>query len=261
MKLFDRVKFATATSGTGNIAIGPAVEGFLTPALAGAVNGDQVPYFIVDGANFAHGLGTYSTSGPSLTRDAAERRWNGTAMATAKLSLSGSAEVFITQRAADIVTPGLVLIRTQIVTTPVAAVDFTGIDGSFKSYELRAVSDLDFALGLRTSVDNGASFASGAADYLVNFSTVASDGVEGAYTLTSFAFLASRLCVAEIVPGSAGQPFVTLLRGLSLPGGEGWVINGMARRAANGTVNAIRLINTEGGNIASGRFSLFGVQS
>lgn len=95
MKLFNRVKFATSTTGTSNLAVGARKTGFLTPALAGIANNDKVPYFIEDGDNFAHGLGTYSTTGPTLTRDSSEMSFNGTTYAAGKLSLSGSAAVFI----------------------------------------------------------------------------------------------------------------------------------------------------------------------
>lgn len=101
MKLLNRVRFATATTGTSDIAIGAAVRSAsdgdcLTPAEAGAANGDRLVYFIVDGNNFAHGTGVYSTTGPTLARDAGEKRWNGSTYAAGKLTLSGAAKVFVT---------------------------------------------------------------------------------------------------------------------------------------------------------------------
>ena len=108
MKLFNRVGFSTPTIGTDNLAIGAAIRSatdgdYLTPAEAGAVDGDQSPYFIVDGHSFAQGLGTYSSTGPTLVRDPAERNWNGTTEAAGKLALSGNAVVFISPRAVDLV--------------------------------------------------------------------------------------------------------------------------------------------------------------
>lgn len=96
--MLDRVKFATATTGTSDIVVGAAerstaIGDYHTPAEAGAQNDDVVDYVIQDGANWATGTGAYSTVGPTITRDPAERSWNGTSMATAKLSLSGFAKV------------------------------------------------------------------------------------------------------------------------------------------------------------------------
>lgn len=109
MKLLNRVKFSTSTTGTSDIAIGAAVRSatqgdYLTPAEAGALNGDVLPYFIQDGAGFAHGKGTCSTTGPTLVRDAGEMRWNGSTYAAGKLSLSGNAKVFLAPDGDDIVT-------------------------------------------------------------------------------------------------------------------------------------------------------------
>lgn len=107
-KLYDRVKVATATTGTGTITLGAAVRSstsgdFLTFAEIGVTNGDVVAYFIQDGANWASGVGTYTSSGTTLSRDASEKSWNGSSYSTAALSLSGSAVVYIGARAADLV--------------------------------------------------------------------------------------------------------------------------------------------------------------
>lgn len=98
MKLFNRVQFSTSTTGTSDIAVGAAVRSasqgdFVTPAEAGVQNGDAVGYVITDGNSFAFGRGIYSSTGPTLQRDANEVRWNGSAMSTAKLGLSGGAKV------------------------------------------------------------------------------------------------------------------------------------------------------------------------
>ncbi|MCA8906130.1 MAG: hypothetical protein KDA43_15165 [Hyphomonas sp.] len=102
MEFLNRVKFATSTPGTSDIAVGARESSFLTPALAGASNGEQYSYFIVDGDNFAHGVGTYSTSGPTLQRDSNEISWNGSSYSAGKLSLSGSAVVHLAKQAEDL---------------------------------------------------------------------------------------------------------------------------------------------------------------
>jgi len=117
--LYNRVKVATATTGTGTITLGAGVRSstlgdFLSFAEAGVPDATVVPYFIQDGANFAYGQGTYTASGTTLSRDASEVRWNGSALSTAALSLSGVAVVFIGARAADL---------AALVTGPASATD------------------------------------------------------------------------------------------------------------------------------------------
>lgn len=130
MEIFNRVKFATATTGTSDIAVGARAQGYLTPALAGVGNGDVVPYFIEDGDNFAHGVGTYSTTGPTLARDTNEVSFNGTTYAAGKLSLSGTAFVFIGLAATEI--PFLTDGMLGIGKVPVTLIDIEGTDADIR---------------------------------------------------------------------------------------------------------------------------------
>lgn len=96
-KLYNLARMTTATTGTGTITLGAAVSGYLTFALAGASNADVVAYAIKDGANSESGTGTYTTAGTTLTRSVTK-----STNANAAISLSGSAEVFISPRAEDL---------------------------------------------------------------------------------------------------------------------------------------------------------------
>lgn len=93
-KLFNLARMSTTTTGTGTITLGSAVSGYLTFALAGVANGDVVDYAIKDGSNSEHGTGTYTSSGTTLTRTVTK-----STNANAAISLSGTAEVFISPRA------------------------------------------------------------------------------------------------------------------------------------------------------------------
>jgi hypothetical protein len=99
-KLFNLARMDTATTGTGTITLGSAVSGYLTFALAGVTDGDVVSYGIKDGAASEVGTGTYTASGTTLTRTVTK-----STNSDAALNLSGSAEVFITARAQDFITP------------------------------------------------------------------------------------------------------------------------------------------------------------
>ncbi len=67
--LNDRIKDTTATTGTGayTLANSPPA-GFVTFATGGLFNLDTTYYAVTDGTNWETGIGTYSTSGPSLHR-------------------------------------------------------------------------------------------------------------------------------------------------------------------------------------------------
>ena len=97
MKYVNRAKMNTSTVGTGALALGSAVAGFQSFADAGVVDGDQVRYVIEDGQAWEIGLGTYSASGPSLTRTPAESSNGGAAIA-----LTGNAQVYLTVGAGDL---------------------------------------------------------------------------------------------------------------------------------------------------------------
>lgn len=98
----NRAKMTTSTTGTGTITLGSAVTGYATLAEAGAVNAATYTYCIEDGNDFEIGTGTYTSSGTTLSRDTVTlSKISGTA-GTSKISLSGSATVFITAGAADL---------------------------------------------------------------------------------------------------------------------------------------------------------------
>ena len=88
---------STSTTGTGTITLGSALSGYQTFAQAGITNGQTVRYTIEDGTNFEIGSGVFTSSGTTLTRSVTESSNSDNA-----ISLSGSAEVFITASAADI---------------------------------------------------------------------------------------------------------------------------------------------------------------
>lgn len=138
---------STATVGTGTITLGAAVSGYLTFANAGVANADIVDYGIKDGANSETGTGTYTTSGTTLTRTVTK-----STNSNAAISLSGSAEVYITARAetlndASLLTTGTlssavlpagarVLLATLTASNSANLADTTSLTSTYKSYEI-----------------------------------------------------------------------------------------------------------------------------
>lgn len=97
VKLVDRAKMTTATTGTGTITLGSASAGFQTFGDAGVANGNIVRYTIEDGSNWEVGSGTYTASGTTLSRTPSQSSSGGSA-----ISLSGSAVVYVTIAATDL---------------------------------------------------------------------------------------------------------------------------------------------------------------
>ena len=94
--VFDRVQESTTTAGTGSITLGGAVAGFQSFAVVG--NGNTTFYCIVDTqvGSWEVGIGTYSTTGPTLARTTILSNSNGN---TTPITLSSSANtksVFVT---------------------------------------------------------------------------------------------------------------------------------------------------------------------
>ena len=65
--LKDRVKETTTTTGTGTLTLAGAATGFQSFSVIG--NGNTTYYTITDGTDWEVGIGTYTSSGTTLSRD------------------------------------------------------------------------------------------------------------------------------------------------------------------------------------------------
>lgn len=89
--LKDRVRETTNTTGTGTYTLAGAVTGFQSFSVIG--NGNTTYYTVTDGTNWEVGIGTYTSSGTTLSRDTILESSNaGSAVSWG----AGSKDVFVT---------------------------------------------------------------------------------------------------------------------------------------------------------------------
>jgi len=86
----DRVKETTTTTGTGTVTLAGASAGFQSFAAIG--DGNTTYYAITSGNDYEVGLGTYTASGTTLSRDTVLESSN----AGSAITLSGTSDVFCT---------------------------------------------------------------------------------------------------------------------------------------------------------------------
>lgn len=135
LALLDRAGETTATTGTGTVTLsGTRVSPYQTWSNAGAVNATQYPYLIMDGTDSEWGVGTYTSSGTTLSRDSVTGSIISGTSGTTKINLSGSAQVFCCGRAKDV---GLVLLSEVSTTSSAASVTFSAIPATYRDLELR----------------------------------------------------------------------------------------------------------------------------
>lgn len=96
--LANRVKVETATTGTGTVTLGSAVDGYQTFAAAGVADGATVRYAIEDAGDIWEiGSGVYDDTAGTMTRVVSESSSSGSA-----ITLTGAASIFLTVLADDL---------------------------------------------------------------------------------------------------------------------------------------------------------------
>lgn len=90
-----RAWMTTATTGTGTVTVGSSKAGYMTFAEAGVADADTAAYCIIDGDDFERGIGTYASSGTTISRDTVVASKIAGVAGTSKINLSGTATIFL----------------------------------------------------------------------------------------------------------------------------------------------------------------------
>jgi hypothetical protein len=107
--LADRVKETTTTTGTGTVTLAGAATGFQTFAAVG--NGNSTYYTIEDGTNWEVGIGTYTSSGTTLSRTTVISSSNAGSLVNFS---AGTKNVFVTYPASLAVPEGKAIVLAMV---------------------------------------------------------------------------------------------------------------------------------------------------
>jgi|TARA_R110000868_G_scaffold161351_1_gene391574 hypothetical protein len=107
--LADRVQETTTTTGTGTVTLAGAASGFQSFSAIG--NGNSTYYTITGGSEWEVGIGTYTSSGTTLSRTTVLSSSNSGSLVNFS---AGSKNVFVTYPAAVAVPEGRAIIMAMV---------------------------------------------------------------------------------------------------------------------------------------------------
>jgi hypothetical protein len=141
----DRVKETTTTTGTGTLTLAGATTGYQSFAAIG--NGNTTYYTIVGGSQWEVGIGTYTSSGTTLSRDTVLSSSTGS-----KIDLAaGSKDVFVTYPSERAITGGGGGIGAFVVNATTATESYTIETGT----NAQSVGPVTVASGVTITVSSG----------------------------------------------------------------------------------------------------------
>lgn len=223
-KLYNLARMTSNTTGTGStIALLSAVSGYLTFALAGAANGDVIDYAIKDGSASEVGTATYSSTGPQLTGRTVTKSTN----SNAAISLSGTAEVFISPRAETLITTNNIMsFRKNYIINGAMMVSQQNATnaGTTTGYYPVDQFNVNFSNAGAVSIAQVASTTPGGSPNRLRVTVTSADTSVGAGDYLYVSQKIEGLRVVDIKLGTAGALQVTLQSGVKAPAGTYCVV-------------------------------------
>jgi hypothetical protein len=144
--LKDRVKETTTSTGTGTITLAGAVSGFQSFAAIG--NSNETFYTIAGGGEWEVGIGTYTSSGTTLSRDTVLESSNSGSLVNFS---AGTKDVFVTYPAERTITGGGGGIGALVVNATTVTENYTIQTGT----NAQSVGPITVASGVAVTVSSG----------------------------------------------------------------------------------------------------------
>ena len=245
VKLVNRAKMSTATTGTGTITLGSAESGYQSFAAAGVADGDVVRYVIEDGTNWEIGTGTYTVSGTTLSRTVSE-----SSNAGSPINLSGSAVVFVGATAEDFFSAPVPAEWVRNPSWPACEAnagdnkivglyavwpgDGVGTGGNFFAMTISGAYTIDFGDGTTTNYTSGST-----ANYEYDYNDADLAGTDAPVTFT-----ASTDTVTRTAHGYTNGMIVRFYNIVTTTG----LSEGQQYYVINATANTFQVSLTEGGS-------------
>lgn len=196
----DRVKETTTTTGTGTVTLAGAEDGFQSFAAVG--DGNTTYYTITDDTDWEVGIGTYTSSGTTLSRDTILSSSNS---GSAVNWSAGSKDVFVTVPASVAVNPILKAFGTSTSSISNTEVDLTWSESISASFASITSADITFSADgtytfsvtarqegnnrtetiVRTYLDTGSGYVEQTSDIASNYASRDSDQDTGGTTLNT----------------------------------------------------------------------------
>jgi hypothetical protein len=142
----DRVKETTTTTGTGTITLAGAVSGFQSFSAIG--NGNSTFYTIAGGGEWEVGIGTYTSSGTTLSRDTVLSSSNSGSLVNFS---AGTKDVFVTYPSERTITGGGGGIGALVVNATTVTENYTIETGT----NAQSVGPITVASGVAVTVSSG----------------------------------------------------------------------------------------------------------
>lgn len=295
---------AVANGGTGVSTLTGLVKGNGTSAFTAAVQGTD--YYKPGGTDVALADGGTGSStavgartnlglgGLAVLSTVNNDNWSGTDLSVANGG-TGASDAAGARTALDVYSKGEAdalfiavesrpLLATYTISSPVASIDITSIlSSTYDTYEIE-LNNVTIAtdardLCVRTSVDNGSAWDSGAAHYSWGIGYAIDTGVgtsnggdtsDGAIHLNNSQGNAANedmngLITIRNVNSTTAQKAMNWLGSYTSAAGNGYVMTGFGRRLSTSAINALQIIpltstNTAGGNITGGVVRIYGVR-
>ncbi len=252
----DRVKETSTTTGTGAYTLLGAVTGF--QAFSAIGDGNTCYYTATDGTNWETGIGTYASSGTTLTRTTILASSNaGSAVSWS----AGSRTIFCDIPASKFIgrdDTGVIFGTTLIASGSLSggSVTISSIPATYRTWVLAVIGAQisTNTLTVEYSVDNGSTWKTASGDYIIGSSSATS---LWAITSAGGSNVYSIFVTIVGLVGARGTPFWSLGRRTSGAGADSGSNLGTGVALNTSQINALR-IKVSAGSFAAGTYDLTG---